>query len=100
MNWRDWIGNLKFTKKILFYITYTVVLVFALFNLKEIGSWIGHFVGMAYPFLMGVSIAFVVNVLLKFYEERVFAFLNPPKSATGRTVVNSISPQTSSKSKI
>ena len=76
MNWRDWIGNLKFTKKILFYITYTVVLIFALFNLKEIGSWIGHFVGMAYPFIMGISIAFVVNVLLKFYEERVFAFLN------------------------
>ena len=52
------------------------MLVFALFNLKEIGGWIGHFVGIAYPFIMGISIAFVVNVLLKFYEERVFAFLN------------------------
>lgn len=76
MNWHDWLGNLKLTKKILFYITYTVILVFALFNLKEIRDTIGYFVGMLYPFLMGISIAFVVNVLLKFYEERVFAFLN------------------------
>lgn len=76
MNWRDWIGDGKATKRILFYITYTAVLVFALFNLREIGSAIGSLIGILYPFLMGISIAFVVNVLLKFYEERVFAFLN------------------------
>lgn len=76
MNWRDWVGNPKVTKKILFYITYTVVLVFAIFNLQQIRDALGYFVGLIYPFLMGIAIAFVVNVILKFYEERVFAFLN------------------------
>ena len=76
MNWRDWIGNPKVTKKILFYITYTVLLVFAIFNLQQIRDALGYFVALIYPFIMGIAMAFVVNVILRFYEERVFAFLN------------------------
>ena len=76
MKWQDWTGNPHITKKILFYITYTVLLVFAVFNLPAILGAIGYVVGAIYPFLIGVCFAFVVNVLLKFYEERVFAFLN------------------------
>ena len=76
MKWQDWTGNPHITKKILFYITYTVLLVFAVFNLPAILGAVGYVVGAIYPFLIGVCFAFVVNVLLKFYEERAFAFLN------------------------
>ena len=36
MKLTDWMDSPKTTKKILFYITYAVVLVFAIFNLTEI----------------------------------------------------------------
>ena len=79
MKLTDWMDSPKTTKKILFYITYAVVLVFAIFNLTEIRDAIGYFVNMIYPFLVGIAIAYVVNVVLKFYEERVFSFLNKKK---------------------
>ena len=68
MNWRDWIGNPKVTKKILFYITYTVLLVFAIFNLQQIRDALGYFVALIYPFIMGIAMAFVVNVILRLYQ--------------------------------
>ena len=76
VNWREWFENSKTMKKILFCITYAVLLVFAVFNLQGIRDALGYFVGLIYPFLVGIAMAFVVNVLLKFYEERAFAFLN------------------------
>src|SRR5699024_9529365 len=35
--------------------------------------------GVFYPFILGICIAFVLNVILKMYEEHVFAFLNRKK---------------------
>lgn len=63
-------------KRAILLITYTVLLIFALFNVdKLLGTLLSVF-SMAAPFFIGIAIAFVVNVFLKFYEEKVFAFLN------------------------
>ena len=66
----------KIIKKILLIITFTVALIFALFNFDRVWGFITGAISLAAPFFIGIAIAFVVNVLLKFYEEKAFAFLN------------------------
>ena len=64
----------KIIKKILLIITFTVALIFALFNFDRVWGFITGAISLAAPFFIGIAIAFVVNVLLKFYEEKAFAF--------------------------
>lgn len=66
----------KIIKKILLIITFTVVLIFTLFHLERVWALITGAISVMAPFFIGVAIAFVVNVLLKFYEETVFSALN------------------------
>lgn len=76
MNFKQLIEDPKLTKRIVLLITYTVLLIFALLNLdKLLGIFLSIF-SLAAPFFIGIAIAFVVNVILKFYEEKVFSFLN------------------------
>lgn len=76
MNLKQLIEDPKLTKRIVLLITYTVLLIFALFNLDKLFSFFLSIFSLASPFFIGIAIAFVVNVILKFYEEKVFAFLN------------------------
>ncbi|MGZ9584953.1 AI-2E family transporter [Paenibacillus marinisediminis] len=71
--------NQKFSsdiKKYLLIATYTVLLYLILTNIKSI---IGFLVDLYYllnPVILGFAIAYVLNILLKVFEERVFAPIN------------------------
>ena len=76
MNLKQLMEDPKLTKRILLVITYTVLLIFGLFNLDRLLGMVLSIFSLAAPLFLGIAIAFVVNVILKFYEERVFSFLN------------------------
>lgn len=58
-------------KTIMKLITATVFLCFALANLSAILGILGKLMGLLSPFLVGGCIAFILNVLLKVWEEKV-----------------------------
>lgn len=66
----------KIIKKVLFVIAFAIALVFALFNLDRLLQMGGYTMGLFSPFLMGIAVAFVLNVLLKTFENKIFAGLN------------------------
>ena len=51
--------------------TYVVVLAFIFINIKSVGNIFGSTMGMLKPFLIAICIAFVLNIPMKFYEEKV-----------------------------
>ena len=51
--------------------TYIVVLAFIFINIKSVGNIFGSTMGMLKPFLIAICIAFVLNIPMKFYEEKV-----------------------------
>ena len=50
---------------------YVVVLAFIFINIKSVGNIFGSTMGMLKPFLIAICIAFVLNIPMKFYEEKV-----------------------------
>lgn len=62
----------KIFQQILLLITFTAILVFALFHLAPIFSAITAFFQLISPVLIGFAIAFVLNLLVKFFENKVF----------------------------
>lgn len=51
---------------------FTVILLIALWNYSLILDVLGQGVGIVYPFLLGGAIAFVINVPMSFFEEKLF----------------------------
>lgn len=51
--------------------TYVVVLAFIFINIKSVGNVFGSTMTMLKPFLIAICIAFVLNIPMKFYEEKV-----------------------------
>lgn len=51
--------------------TYIVVLAFIFINIKSVGNVFGSTMAMLKPFLIAICIAFVLNIPMKFYEEKV-----------------------------
>lgn len=51
--------------------TYVVVLAFIFINIKSVGNIFGSTMGMLKPFLIAICISFVLNIPMKFYEEKV-----------------------------
>lgn len=84
MDWKtlleDPVLSKKAMRKILFVITFTVALVYIVFHLEQAGWFIGWAFSLISPFLIGIAVAFVLNVLLKLFEERVFGFLKRKNS--------------------
>ena len=62
----------KYKNDILIYITYTVLLIFALYNISHIFNFLGFVFKLFYPFILGAIIAFVINVLLNLVENKIF----------------------------
>lgn len=52
--------------------TYIVILAYIFLNLDKIGKLLLNVVSVIKPFLIGGAIAFVLNILMKIYEEKVF----------------------------
>lgn len=64
--------NKENLKKIRGLIVFTVILLIALWNYSLILDVLGQGVGIVYPFLLGGAIAFVINVPMSFFEEKLF----------------------------
>lgn len=59
-------------KKILFIITFTLVLAMCLFNISTTVGYIKLTLSVAAPFLIGGAIAFVVNIPMNIFENKIF----------------------------
>lgn len=66
----------KTIKKILLIITFGIVLFLGLKNISAVAKVLGAALGLLMPLIIGFCVAFILNVLLKFIEERAFAPLN------------------------
>lgn len=74
MNLKD--SKLKFY---LLIITYTLLLAFFLYNFSIVYSFILKLLSIASPFIIAFGIAFVINLLVKFYEKKLLFPLNRSK---------------------
>lgn len=80
MNLPELLTNRRFTKRlfrsVLAILLIGIAVIFGLFNTEKLLAVLNTLVAVFYPFFLGICIAFVLNVILKMYEEHVFAFLN------------------------
>ena len=70
----------KTRKDIVFIISYIALIIFALVNFEKILSVIGYIVDIFSPFLLGIILAFILNVLINFVEKRIFGKIKPGKT--------------------
>lgn len=66
----------KNLKDYILLITYAVCLLMALVNIKYIWNGLGILVDIAMPLLIGIAIAFVLNIPMSFFERYVFKFMD------------------------
>ncbi len=59
-------------KKILLLITYTIVLIAVIFNIKEIFGVFNKFIYILSPIITGIVLAFLFNILMKKYEKIMY----------------------------
>lgn len=90
--------NSKNIKKILFIITITLLLMTIFRNLAIIIAIIGRLIKIFFPVILGLCIAFALNILMRFYEQRLFIFikdedkkLNPKRKATLKSLKRGLS---------
>ena len=60
-------------------VTYVIILAYVIFNFKNLISGAGKFLGILKPFIWGIAIAFMLNLVMRIFEERVFTFLDNKK---------------------
>ena len=80
MKLADLLTNRRFTHQVfrgaLLIVLIAIAVIFGLFNTEKLLAVLNTLTSVFYPFFLGICIAFVLNVILKMYEEHVFAFLN------------------------
>lgn len=59
-------------KDILFVISYVAIIIFALVNFDKIIKSLEYVINILSPFIIGALLAFVLNVLIKFIETKIF----------------------------
>ena len=69
-------------------ILFTVISVFFFLNYNDFGTYISDFISVLNPIIYGVVIAYVLNKIMKIYENKVFRFLDkkPGKMRFKRTI--------------
>ena len=73
------------TKNYFLLITYAIVLAYVFLNLGTVGSVIGAILGYLSPFIIGACMAFVINLPMKAYEDRLLSkFIKNNKSKLKR----------------
>lgn len=65
--------------RVLLLIFVVALIIYGVFNMETIGGFIGWLVNLVRPFLIGVVIAFILNVPLRFFERRVFCRIQHPR---------------------
>lgn len=80
MNWEEILSDHKLWKmirgKLIFFISFTVGLIFVLFHIENVSNVISYILSLFGPLLVGIGVAYVVNVLVRFIENKLFAPLN------------------------
>ncbi|MBR3095820.1 MAG: AI-2E family transporter [Clostridia bacterium] len=75
-------------KKLLLSISLAVIgIVLVIHYWATIASWIGDIYKALLPCLIGAVIAYLINILMRFYERHYFAKKNPPFAQKSRTAV-------------
>ncbi|WP_288222029.1 AI-2E family transporter [uncultured Clostridium sp.] len=82
--------NKKFKENILLG-TYLIFLCFILLNIKSVVSTFGNIFGIISPFIVAFSMAFVLNLPMSFFENKVFNFLDKEKSSFLRSLKRPLS---------
>lgn len=72
-------GKSKFKQYILI-ATYVIVLSFILLNLSDVSTAVSVILSILSPFTVAIGIAFVFNLPMRLFEEKVFCFLDNQKS--------------------
>ena len=62
--------------KILFIIFVSILFLISLWNLSLIISWVGKVFSVLSPFIIGLCMAFIINIPLRIIENKLFARLN------------------------
>ena len=57
-------------------VTYIIILAYVIFNFKNLISGAGNIIGIISPFIIGIAIAFVLNLIMVIFEEKIFSFLD------------------------
>lgn len=69
----------KTRKDIIIIISYIALVIFALVNFSKIFVFLGKVISIFSPFLLGIILAFVLNVLNNFIENKIFGKIKPSK---------------------
>ncbi len=69
----------KTRKDIIIIISYIALVIFALVNFSKIIAFLGKIISIFSPFLLGIILAFVLNVLNNFIEKKIFGKIKPSK---------------------
>lgn len=69
----------KTRKDIIIIISYIALVIFALVNFSKIFDFLGKVISIFSPFLLGIILAFVLNVLNNFIEKKIFGKIKPSK---------------------
>ena len=64
--------NKKNTKQIMFLIVFAALMLWIVFNYKMFIDLVGFIIGLLTPLIVGMIIAFIINVPMKKLEEKVF----------------------------
>lgn len=67
----------KTRKDIIIIISYIALVIFALVNFSKILAFLGKVISIFSPFLLGIILAFVLNVLNNFIEKKIFGKIKP-----------------------
>ena len=73
-------------KEIMLLIVFTAAVCLGVLNFNALISLVGNFIGMLKPFIIGASIAFVVNLPMKFIEEKWLSCLPEKLQNSKRTI--------------
>ena len=60
-------------------VTYVIILAYAIFNFKNLISGATNIIGIISPFIIGIAIAFVLNLIMVIFEKKIFSFLDNKK---------------------
>lgn len=84
------VDEIKKAKTGLIQITYAILLFMALWNLEGILSLAGKAIGIISPFLYGIAIAYVLNLLMRLFE-RLFSFMDRSRTLLVRRLKRPLS---------
>ena len=78
-------------KQILFIITFTVLLFCLILNFSSVWKGIGKFFRLIAPVTLGLAFAYVMNIMMRLWEDKVFAFMKRSKKAFVRRMLRPLS---------